>query len=461
MRNGMADMYKKVVCLNNNTVFDNLADASKKFNCDELDIIYCCKNIDLYCKDKDGKRLVWKYYDDFNEMTNEEKENLLKRVEEDLSEYKKQVICLNTNKVYQDEKLASKETNISIGSIRLNCNKKNAYCLTKDGEKLSFMKMTEFKKLSQEKQDKLIKDTIKKNSTAIMCLNLNKKFKSLKEASLDTGVSESSIRFNCNKNSKISKNRENKRFIFMYLQEYKSLSVSSQKRLLEESIYLTSTPIMCLNLNKKFDDISDAVRELDISQHSIMNNCKHITKVSKDLDKNKFVFMLYKEFSSLTDKEKQECIKEAKLQCLGKNGEIICLNTNKRFKDIHQASMEMGVSPDSILRCCNKQVKYSLRKDGKRIVFMYYDEFDLLEDKERKEILKDLEKSALKKVINLKTNQIYDSVEDASNNSSLSVFTIRQQCNKKQYYSKESLANGPTWLYYEDYINEFKDKKDL
>lgn len=57
---------KKVILLNNLEIFDTVTDASKRYNTSVTHISRCCKEkLKSSDKDKDGNKLVWKYYDDY------------------------------------------------------------------------------------------------------------------------------------------------------------------------------------------------------------------------------------------------------------------------------------------------------------------------------------------------------------------------------------------------------------
>lgn len=377
------DMYKKVVCLNNNIVFQDLKEASEYSGVDELDIIYCCKEINSYAKDKDDKRLTWRFYEDFMDMDEDSKRAILKEIDEDISEFKDKIICLDTNHIYDNIKDVSKHLGASTRSIRHCCSNRGTYLSDKNKKKHALMYMVDYIKLSEEEK---------------------------KEA------------------------------------------MNSIEDIIDKSV-------ICLNLNKKFDTIDKASKFTGVPVKSIKNNCNRDVYYVRNENREKFIFMYYDNYSKLDDNKKKEEVKEAKLSCITRRSKVICLNNKEVFENIEEASKVIKVSTESIERCCNKQRKYNVRKDGMRFSFMYYTEYRLLNSKERKKVLKKVKETSVKKVVNVETGTVYDSAQEASKHSALSAFTIRQQCNKKENYSLRSKELYPSWLYYEDYCKRLKRGK--
>lgn len=109
---------KKVICLNNMKIFDCVLDASKYYNLSFTSgIIKSCSGVRNFSgEDKNGELLKWMYYDDFEKLTEKEKENVLsfKR------SYKRRsiptkIICLNTLETFNTCKETGKYTTIKDG----------------------------------------------------------------------------------------------------------------------------------------------------------------------------------------------------------------------------------------------------------------------------------------------------------------------------------------------------------
>ena len=127
---------KKVICLNNEQIFDSIVKAANIMKVSDTDISECCKNKKL----KTGEYLQWQYYNEYlikpkKLLTNEEIDELNRR--------KRKVICLNNNRIFNSITEASKYYNIKYeGNISLCCQGKKRKSAGKDpdtGKKLKWM----------------------------------------------------------------------------------------------------------------------------------------------------------------------------------------------------------------------------------------------------------------------------------------------------------------------------------
>lgn len=125
---------KKVICLENNRIFDSIGIASKTYNTDPAMIYRCCT----------GQRLTagnvhWMYLNNYEISSEEEIKLKLKQREN------KVVIYLNTKEVFDSITEASKKTGVNMNSISLCCNhhRQRAGC-TSDGIPRVFMFYDEF-----------------------------------------------------------------------------------------------------------------------------------------------------------------------------------------------------------------------------------------------------------------------------------------------------------------------------
>ena len=81
--------YRKVICISTNEIFDNFADASKKYKCSQATIRKVCLG-----KNKRGynifnnKKYKWMYYDDFLKLPQNKQDELLKENNIDLDDNK-------------------------------------------------------------------------------------------------------------------------------------------------------------------------------------------------------------------------------------------------------------------------------------------------------------------------------------------------------------------------------------
>lgn len=132
---------------------------------------------------------------------------------------------------------------------------------------------------------------------------------------------------------------------------------------------------------------------------------------------------------------------------------VICLNNKKIFDTVTEASIYGNSSPTLISACCGKTRKHSGILEGKRLSWMYYDEYLKLSQKEIEYIELNLDIGSYTRVICITTNKIFNSVKEGAdyykcNNSNII------NCCKGIIKSTGKLKDGTKliWRYYEDYF---------
>lgn len=136
MRDNAIEWYKthigpksiKVVCINTGEIFDNASLAAEKFNIPfHTHIRGCCNGVTYSCGEIDGKRLVWRNYDDYIKMTPEEITEAIRLAEQKYSNKgsnnanSKKVICLTTGEVFGCIREAAKRYNVNENCIGMCC----------------------------------------------------------------------------------------------------------------------------------------------------------------------------------------------------------------------------------------------------------------------------------------------------------------------------------------------------
>lgn len=151
---------RKIICLETKEIFNSGIEASRKLNINYTTLMRVCKG---KRRNKSAKGYHFKYYEEYDEN---------KQYSFEVgSGY--MVICLETKEIFNSATDASKKMKIDLSSICKVCN----------GNKLSVNKL-HFKYLKDYDENKKYKfysdrDTIKK---AIMCIETNIKFESIKQA---------------------------------------------------------------------------------------------------------------------------------------------------------------------------------------------------------------------------------------------------------------------------------------
>ena len=195
---------KKVICLEDNQVFDSVSLAGEYYQICTSQISNCCN-----LKKLSTHNLHFIYYDTFIIL---EKEELLKRFNKNKKkEYRKQiskkVICLETKEVFNSITETASKMKISYNNIRCCC-----YHLKHSNSGYHFVFYNEYIKSDfifiEEKE---IKQTIK-----IICLEDNIIYESIMDASRKYGVLAGNISKSCQSKGKMFV----KGYHFMYYEEY-------------------------------------------------------------------------------------------------------------------------------------------------------------------------------------------------------------------------------------------------
>ena len=129
---------RKVICLNNSQIFNSIIEASKLYNIDRTAISDCCLKGRKSAGKLNGERLVWAYYEDYENMSTEEIEKLLNYE----NPHNKKVICVNNKMIFDTITEATKYTGLkSLNSIASCCKglSSSAGRDKNSGEKLKWM----------------------------------------------------------------------------------------------------------------------------------------------------------------------------------------------------------------------------------------------------------------------------------------------------------------------------------
>lgn len=157
--NGNLPPTKEIICLEDNKIFDSPKEAAQYANTIPSVIIKCCLRQESIkygqcTKTVHGKHYI--YLDDYNSMSDKEFEEYLKwslsnktyNNEENKHPSSKSVVCVNTKTVFKSGKYAGQVMKISNGGISECCRHKKNHCgLLKNGEKIIWMYLEEYKKL--------------------------------------------------------------------------------------------------------------------------------------------------------------------------------------------------------------------------------------------------------------------------------------------------------------------------
>ena len=152
----------------------------------------------------------------------------------------------------------------------------------------------------------------------------------------------------------------------------------------------------------------------------------------------------------------------------GKNNprakKVICLNTLDIFQTIEDCKKWCGLKSSGIAMCCRGERETSGKHpiNGERLYWMYYDEWNKLDDKTKIEKIKQIQPTFSKegdknpnskKIICLETKQVFQCIKDAEEwcgvkRSISSHITGKTKSAGKHPITGEKLH----WMYYEDYL---------
>jgi len=208
---------------------------------------------------------------------------------------------------------------------------------------------------------------------------------------------------------------------------------------------INSRSVINLNTNKIFDSIINAAKYYNMNSYgNISFACQNKTKTAGG-----YIWMYYDEYIKLSQDEIDKLI-NIKLSPSKRKQKVINLNTKKVFNSITEASIFYNISIDTISSAC-----LGRQKTAGNYLWLYYDDYLKLFQKEIDDILN---KQYKYKVINIDTNQIFNSIKDAVKFYNYNHNHIGDVCR-----GKLKTSGGYRWMYYNDYLklNENYFKKPI
>ena len=138
---------------------------------------------------------------------------------------------------------------------------------------------------------------------------------------------------------------------------------------------------------------------------------------------------------------------------------IICIDTRKEFRSIVDGANYYNVQPGDISKCCRGESIGCGNYNGKKLHWMYLDEYNKLSDDEKLN-WKPRNNNSFVKVVCLNNNYLFDKIDDAKNwcnakttSGIISCCTGKYKTSGKHPTTNDSLK----WMYYKDYIKEFDE----
>ena len=201
--------------------------------------------------------------------------------------------------------------------------------------------------------------------------------------------------------------------------------------------------VICINTGEIFDRIGKAADKYNISARNLSDDIYRHCGVKIELEQ----YHLYYIFDYYDESKEYKLID----YCYKYNDKsVICLETKEVFWCSNDAGHIMNIPGSSIARVCSHK-----RKSIRDLHFMYVKEY--IENGIAEENLYNQKK----KIICVTTNEIFDSITEASKKYNLEISGICFCCNDKIKYNGK-IDNIPlVWQYYDEYLVNPKDSEQL
>lgn len=263
--------------------------------------------------------------------------------------FEKPVICVETKTIYKSATEAKRILGISNATISACCRGEN-----KIAGGFHWMFAEEY---SDDKVDELLKNTQSKKCKQVLCVDTGKIYNSITEASLDVGISTSSIGGCCS-----GEYIHAGGFRWMYLDDVTDEKVNE---ILNTEINIKGkTKVICVETKQVFDNSVRASEYVQTSPSGIRACCKGINKTAAG-----FHWMYLSDYTKHNAKNLLELPKN-KL-----NKKVICLNNGKIYETISEAALECGTYVTAISACCKGKTKSAGKSDcGEKLYWKYYED---------------------------------------------------------------------------------------
>ena len=205
--------------------------------------------------------------------------------------------------------------------------------------------------------------------------------------------------------------------------------------------------VICLETGKVYETATEAAQTMGLIPSSVMKVCNSYRYILFN-----YHFMYYSDFLNKTEDEILK-IKNKVPKCLyDDNRKVITLETGEIFKNAKEAVfVYSSTTRECVIKCC-KHEKDRYTAGG--VQWMFLSEYESKTNDELRRILK-LKNGikASKPVINLETMQEYESIQEASRSTGISIKTIRYSCKG----TRNTRRSNGRWVFKKDYDSS-KDK---
>lgn len=183
--------FKRIICLNNMTIYETIIDALSSNLKASYGGIYQSIKKHATSGELDGVPCVWMEYDTFKKSSIKDIQNIFNtaiyKIEHKFDKISKKVVLLNTKETFNSIYEASNKYNVDNSTIAKCCKGTQYFAGIKDGVKLVWATEEAFKNMSDKEIENKINEVnnMKPKTTGkkVICIELNEVFESIMEAS--------------------------------------------------------------------------------------------------------------------------------------------------------------------------------------------------------------------------------------------------------------------------------------
>jgi hypothetical protein len=190
-----------------------------------------------------------------------------------------------------------------------------------------------------------------------------------------------------------------------------------------------------------------------------LNSEKIKERISEPGYKEKMRIQALNYYNSLSEEEKNEMnkagkeyqLKQQELLYTGKK--VICIETNKIYKDIVEAGDTNNIKYNSILQCCRKNIKHinklhwEFYVEGRIYITYKNTKYNIKINKPRKSLTDETKLKVCRKIICLNSGKIYNSIIEVSKELNIKFPNLWRVL---QGNSRYETVHGYSFRYYED-----------
>lgn len=197
--------------------------------------------------------------------------------------------------------------------------------------------------------------------------------------------------------------------------------------------------IIHLNSMKIYEGSYVAAKELNLDRQAIFQNVKGNNRYIRGVDGTLHQFNYYEEGEKYTYTPVHENVRTAIRS-------VVCLNTKEVFDSVKEASEAMGITNQTILRCCRKVRHYGGRtSSGEWLVWRFLEDYDEREEVPFNRKGKNFHRS--RSVRCTTTGEVFGSITEACESYNLSSGNLTSTLKGNRKYCGK--LNGIEPLYWE------------